>query len=334
MSDIYSDEFASGRAAAPLTISPALSRAAAAGLFLMLVIGLAVWAYRLGTRDAGEVPIIRAMEGPARVQPAEPGGEVAAHQGLEVNSVLAGTPESRPAELPEVRIVAPAVGLADEDGPQGELRIASPRIPVFPMPETDDLRMPAAEDSANAFAEVEGAEDAVAALIEAALRTDADAGAETKQAAAGPRPLGRPSGLAARRPAAERALASAPQPSATPAPELQQAAFTPASPAPSAPSPAVSVAAAREVASVAPGSRLVQLGAFDSEGLARQVWGQLAARHGDLLGSKSLFLERATHNARVFYRLRLAGFASSDETRILCESLRTRGVDCIPVTLN
>ena len=38
-------------------------------------------------------------------------------------------------------------------------------------------------------------------------------------------------------------------------------------------------------------------------------------------------------NARVFYRLRVAGFTDSEETRAMCEALRARGIDCIPVTL-
>jgi hypothetical protein len=87
------------------------------------------------------------------------------------------------------------------------------------------------------------------------------------------------------------------------------------------------------VASVSPGARLVQLGAFDSEAITRQAWDILTARHGDLLGSKSLYVERTTANARVFYRLRVAGFESADQTRRMCEALRARGVDCIPVTL-
>ena len=46
------------------------------------------------------------------------------------------------------------------------------------------------------------------------------------------------------------------------------------------------------------------------------------------------FVERTTANARVFYRLRVAGFTSTEQTRQMCEALRARGVACIPVTLN
>jgi hypothetical protein len=89
----------------------------------------------------------------------------------------------------------------------------------------------------------------------------------------------------------------------------------------------------REVAGVGSGSRLVQLGAYDSEQSTRQAWQRLVAQHGDLFGGKSLYVERATSNSRVFYRLRVAGFANTEQTRVMCESLRGRGIDCIPVTL-
>ncbi len=314
MSDIYSDEFPSGRADGRLTIPPAVTRAAGAALFLILVVGMAVWAYRLGTRDATEVPIIRAMEEPARVQPDDPGGVVAAHQGLEVNSVLAGTPAPVPDAADPPTLVRPDVMLQPEDGPQGALVVADP---AMARGSGEDLRMPMPDtgpDVAAADPALPHPANEVAVLIEAALR-GAEAEAEEAEGTAlvaGPRPRGRPAELATSR-----------APAATPSPQ----ALPPASPAPTTP------AAAREVASVASGTRLVQLGAFDSEGLARQVWNQLTQAHGDLLGAKSLFLERATHNARVFYRLRVAGFSTADETRILCEQLRSRSVDCIPAQM-
>ena len=81
------------------------------------------------------------------------------------------------------------------------------------------------------------------------------------------------------------------------------------------------------------GARMVQLGAYDNEALTRQAWQRLVASNGDLLGSRSLFVERTTANARVFYRLRVACFDNAEQTRVMCEQLRARGVDCIPVTL-
>lgn len=54
-----------------------------------LVAGLAVWVYDLATIDARTVPVVRALEGPARVAPEDPGGFEAAHKGLALNSVPA-----------------------------------------------------------------------------------------------------------------------------------------------------------------------------------------------------------------------------------------------------
>lgn len=332
MSDVYSDDYASVAGADRDGLVPAsLRRLAGAVLFLVLVGAMAFWAYRLGTRDAAEVPVIRAMEGPARIQPDDPGGLQADHQGLEVNAVLAGDPAPAP-EISAPLTPAPSV-LAEEDGPQGEL-VMAPTVTEAEPAEGQDLRMPLQDEpfATDGMAGADPAVDAEAAAVLAAVlgettpadAAEPDAAAETT---AGPRPLRRPSNLVVARAPAPAAPAAAPAPAPAAAPSRPAAAATPAAPAPA---PAATV---REVGSVAAGSRLIQLGAYDNEALTRQAWERLVGRNGDLLGSKSLFVERTTANARVFYRLRVAGFASAEETRVMCEQLRARGVDCIPVTL-
>ena len=345
MTDVYSDDYRAARGSdGPSAIPPKLRRAAGAALFLLLVIAMAVWAWRLGTRDAAEVPIIRAMEGPARVQPEEPGGLQASHQGLEVNSVLGGMPAPLPERDRVPAVVPPPVALQDEDGPQGELVLAVPDFPTVSLSDDgEDLRMPLQEDGpgllagSEAEAPVPDAGSEVAALVAAALGEQAG---ETEDAAAadapGPRPRGRPAGHVGRASAASSPPTEVRTAAASPPAEVRSAAASPAAaPTPARPAPAAATPAPpAEVTRLNPGTRLVQLGAFDSEAMARQTWNQLVGRHGDLLGAKSLYLERATHNARVFYRLRVAGFQNTDQTRVLCEQLRARGVDCIPVTLN
>jgi hypothetical protein len=302
MRDLSSDDYASvAGAGADRLIPDGLRRGAGAAVFLGLVGAMGLWSYGLGTRDAGEVPVIRAMEGPARVQPADPGGLQAAHQGLEVNALLAGRPASIPDAAPPP---APApAALAEEDGPQGELILAAPaRLVQDVLAAEQDLRMPPQEDGPESVAVTEVPEFAPS-TPEAGAEPALPAAAEPAAPGAGaPRPRGRPTGLAVAR-------AAPPTPAAAPA----------------APEPAA--------AALVPGTRLVQLGAFDSETMTREAWARLVARHGDLLGSKQLHVERATSNARVFYRLRVAGFQDSEATRVMCEALRARGVDCIPVTL-
>ncbi len=322
MSELYGDHDSFGADGSGRLIPEGMRRLIGAALFLGVVGAMGLWAYRLGTRDAAEVPIIRAMEGPARIQPEDPGGLRAAHQGLEVNSVLAGQPEAASGAPAAAPLAPPPTLLAEEDGPQGELVIATPApLADVELGPDADLRMPPADDGGAAAgqpADPDGiasaaagpaAEDApvvdatsLAALVEAAVEPQ-------DGVTPGPRPLRRPANLV-------RARAAPPATAAGPA----------AAPAAAAP-------AAREVADVRAGARLIQLGAYDSEANTRQAWSQLVARYGDLLGAKNLYIERTTANARVFYRLRVAGFENTDQTREMCEALRARGVDCIPVTL-
>lgn len=316
MRELYGDDYGSvaGDGAARL-LPERIRRIAGAAVFLCLVAGMGAWAWRLGTRDAAEVPVIKAMAGPSRVEPEQPGGLQAAHQGLEVNAVLAGQPAPRIA--PAAARPAPAV-LTVEDAPQGELVLAAPAMLAARLAsEAGDLPVPPAE----AVAAPEGADGFAAPAAEAALEPR-EIVPEAAGATAGPRPMNRPRNLVVAR--------ARPEPvAAKPKPAAEKPAAATAKPA--TPKPATATAtASREVSR--PGTRMVQLGAYDSEEMTRRAWSRLVAANPDLLGSKSLYVERATGNARVFYRLRVAGFESSEQTRVMCQSLRGRGVDCIPVT--
>lgn len=328
MRDLYSDDFESVAAeGADRLIPEGLRRATGALVFLGVIAVMGVWAWRLGTRDASEVPIIRAMDGPSRLQPADPGGLQAAHQGLEVNTVLGGAPEhaAKPAAVPPARPTPPA--LAAEDAPQGELVASAPQALTEKVlgQLSSELTTP---DEGAPGAAVQPILPPDATLDDEGALGGADTTAAPETPAADVRPRNRPAGLQVARatrpattPAAPAATAAAPaaKPLPTPAPPPTKAPATPV--------------ATSEVASVASGARLVQLGAFDSEEITRKAWSALVAKNPDLLSSKSLFVERTTSNARVFYRLRVAGFQSADDTRRMCEALRSRGVACIPVTL-
>jgi hypothetical protein len=315
MRDLYGDDYESVAVGGDTALIPGgMRRMAGAAVFLGLVAGLGLWSYRLGTRDAAEVPVIRAIEGPTRVAPDDPGGARAAHQGLEVNDVLAGRPAVLESPAP---VMAPTPTLAPEDGPQGELVLAGPEAMVERVvAESGELAVPAAEvDPELALGGPAG--DEALPLIGDAEVLDGDPLAPTATAAAGPRPMNRPANLVVAR--------------ATPAAAPETAVAKVAAPEPAAPAAAPREAA--EVGGLQKGTRLVQLGAFDSEAITRKAWDQLVARNPDLLASKSLYIERTTANARVFYRLRVAGFTNTDQTREMCEALRARGIDCIPVTL-
>ena len=335
MHEAYSDDYASlGDADSNRMIPQTVRRVASAVVFVALVGGMGIWAYRLGTRDASEVPIIRAMQGPTGVEPAEPGGYQAAHQGNEINRVLEGGAAPAPRK-PVALAQAPA--LADEDAPQDELALTPP--PDIP-PGTEGVDAPLPNE-ATAEALIAPAPDmGGAALVppnriaelaaEAEKLAEAEAADATETAVAtSSRPLNRPHNRPKLRAAPQKAAAapSTPKPATRTEMVQQAAARTPA------PAAAAAPAEAREVSRVSAGTRLVQLGAYDSEAITRQAWRQLVAANSDLLSSKSLYVERATNNARVFYRLRVAGFQNTDQTRQLCEALRARGIACIPVTL-
>ena len=78
-----------------------------------LVAGLALWTYDLAVRDLSEVPVVRALEGPVRIAPDDPGGDVAEHQGLAVNAIQADAGEE---DAPARVVLAPrAPDLAKDD---------------------------------------------------------------------------------------------------------------------------------------------------------------------------------------------------------------------------
>ena len=62
---------------------------AGAATSVALMLGVAVWGYKLAMRDINGIPVIHAMAGPMRVAPEDPGGQIAANLGLEVNRVSA-----------------------------------------------------------------------------------------------------------------------------------------------------------------------------------------------------------------------------------------------------
>ncbi|MEM9524885.1 MAG: SPOR domain-containing protein, partial [Pseudomonadota bacterium] len=99
MADVELDDF--DRAAERPGVAAVLANWAGALMSVGLVVGLSVWGYQMTSRDVAGVPVIRALEGPMRVQPENPGGKQVAHQGLTVNRVQAeGT-----AEPPANRII-------------------------------------------------------------------------------------------------------------------------------------------------------------------------------------------------------------------------------------
>lgn len=93
-----------------------LLNATGALVSLALVAGIGHWGYGMVMRDVSGVPVVRALGGPMREAPGEPGGREAPHQGLSVNMVAAQGATAGPPD--RVIIAPPPLDLTLEDVPR------------------------------------------------------------------------------------------------------------------------------------------------------------------------------------------------------------------------
>lgn len=114
-------------------------------------------------------------------------------------------------------------------------------------------------------------------------------------------------------------------PAAVPAP--QAAGATPrAVPTPTAPAATAPTAPATAVGRVQ-----VQLGAMSSEDAARSEWARLQGRVPELQGRSPQILRLDREGQAPLFRLRTGGFADQDAARQICEAVRARGGNCMPL---
>ena len=261
---------------------------------IVLVAGLVAWGWQLLVRDVSGVPVVEALEGPMRIEPEDPGGAQASHQGLAVNRIAEGQ-EAAPA-ADSIVLAPPPVELAETPA-QPEPVDPTPDITVAEAPAP---AVPAAEPTPEAAAE------ATLALIDQLITE------ETRSTFAEVLPIS-VAGL-------RSSLHPAPRPAA-----LERAA------APAA--PVAEAAAEVEIAALSAGTRLVQLGAFDAPELARQEWDRLAATYPDFFAARDRIIQEAVTGGRTFFRLRAHGFADLMDARRFCTALLAEGSACIPVTV-
>lgn len=279
---------------------------------LALVVGLAVWGYKLAVRDVRGVPVIQALEGPMRIAPEDPGGEIADHQGLAVNAVAAVGTAAPP---PEKLILAPRpVDLAEED--IAGLSRMEPQVPELPS-----VAPPAADLALAAAPTVESASPTEVA-VDAAL---AEALGEIPDEAAEP-PVPLPDVV--RDPVPPGAIAVSPRPRARPG---SAGAATAAVPVAAVASGAVETPNEVDPATIPAGTRLVQFGAFETADEARVEWARLSGLFGELLGGKGMVLQPAESGGRTFYRLRVHGFEDEADARRFCSAFVAQDATCIPV---
>ncbi len=264
-----------------------------AAISLAVFIGISGWAVKTMLRDASGVPTVRAMEGPMTVRPDDPGGVEAAHLGLSVNRV-SGTSEV--AETPAVQLAPQPDVLAEEDVAGALLAADRPeaRPAVFANETQDQLVQ--------------------AAVADALQATDLEATSGVAQVGvpvAHLRPRGRPQGLV-------RASVAASAPQAAPA---------------AAPAQVVEAAAQTPVNTVPAGTRLAQLGAYESRALAEREWLRISGKNANFFTGKTHVVQEASKNGKLFYRLRVVGFSDASDARRFCSALISKNLACYPVVM-
>lgn len=276
-----------------------LTNVTGAALSLALIAGIAVWGYKLVIRDVSGIPVVRAAEGAMRVRPEDPGGQLAQNQGLAVNAVAAEGVAAAPSDR---LVLAPRpIDLTEEDVtpalPAAEPVVAPPPLDLADALEDDEVAAIVRQLSAPKAAEVEDeAEPVLASLTTATDETEP--------------------------PVVVDGLAQSLRP------VLRQVRATSATGGGAAALPAVRDVPADQVAT---GTRLAQLGAFDSPDIARAQWDKIAGRFDTYLDGKDRVIQQAQSGGRTFYRLRAMGFDDLSDARRFCSALVAEGADCIPV---
>lgn len=299
---------------------------------VVLMLALLVWGYQLVVRDVSGVPVIRAVEGEARIAPEEPGGMLSDREGLAVNDVAAGA-ESAPVE--RVAIAPAPTALDGQDVAMGELG-ATAREPaaideIVEPAGTPAIAMSDAESARQAVLEAEAEAAAMATGVPAVAPAEADS---VSVAAAVTDTNGQPAlDTAITAALAEAGAAPSVATPTRPLPRPRRiAAVAPAATAEtvSDAAPAAEAPVATPPVQVASGAPLVQIGAFDSGAIAESEWSRISGRYGDLFAGKAPVVQQHKAGGRTFYRLRIAGFESRDEARKFCAALIAAGNDCIP----
>ena len=279
-----------------------IAQSIGAFLSLALAIGIGVWAYKLIMRDVSGIPVIAASSDPMRIAPEDPGGTSAQNQGLSVNAVA----EEGSVTNPQKVTLAPRpVVLVTDDLASKELKQKATEALRVSNIETTSLDMNVLADEivgdspepSIADVQIDGnqVENALRMALSGEIEQEAE---DERQSAASLRPRARPSDI---------------------------------SPAPNS----IELASVQEIApeNIPAGTALVQLGAFDSEAIARTEWMRLSQKFPSFMAERSRVIQRADRGGRIFYRLRADGFADLNDARRFCALLVASNADCIPVTV-
>ncbi len=283
---------------------------------IALVVGLGVWGYNLTIRDVTDVPVIRALEGPSRIQPDDPGGQLAEHTGLAVNSVQAVGQAEGPA--PQVILAPDPIDLTTDDV-------------VLAGPEATEIAPSGTSPTDDELAEAIGTVVALS-LEEQNLTVQERADRIAERLAEGVEPLEplAPASATSIVPIAASVpgVSRSQRPMARPKVNLQNLQQTAAI---ASASGSVTAVLDANPARISTGTRLVQLGAFDERALALEAWDKIAAQFADYMDGKQRLIQEAKSGGRTFYRLRAVGFDDLNASRRFCAVLVASNAACIPV---
>ena len=301
---------------------------------LALIAGLGWWGYHLLMRDVTGVPVVRALEGPMRIAPEDPGGASAQYQGLAVNNVAAVGEAEAPADrlvlAPKPTLLRPE----DQTTQSLEALASTAEIQVPQSADTmaepqDGIASPPAAKDAEPVQTPDQTPDQ-ASVIEATLKqlTGDETGPTSGESPPGATMQASVDVVPTDTPGVTRSLWPLARPKGLSVPAA--ASVQPVSSAPDSTAP--DNVPSLNPADIPAGTRLVQLGAFDSVEIAKAEWQKISDRFEDFMAGKKRVIEKAQSGGKVFYRLRAHGFEDLSDARRFCSALLAGKANCIPLT--
>ncbi len=310
-----------------------LMNLSAAAASFALIVGLGFWGYELVVRDVSGIPVVKAAEGPLRIMPTNPGGDVSENTGLAVNHISAqGEAAPAPDALllaPQGEIIEPGDLVAPElalvpDEPI-EAVLFSSESETFEGDLTDIQSVSLTESDRDAAVLNANVDDAqILALVEKiTLDSSAEAGSAVSMDQATPSDI-----LPASVPGLNRTIRPRARPETLLA-SLEVRGDLVSSPVAISEVPQSLV----HQGALPVGTNLIQLGAFSTPEIAADEWQRLSQLFPAYLDGKTRVILEATSGGVSFYRLRAMGFSGADEARRLCSTFLTQNVECTPVSV-
>lgn len=334
-----------------------VSTAIGATVALGIIFGLGVWFYRLGDRDARNVPIIRAATGDLKKIPADPGGAETPHKGVTSYEVAEGTTASVGAALIAPEPPAPRredVAMGELVADEAKATATAAAIVTAPAEEpragetVADERAPSAADAVTEPVRREIAESGEKDATDAASEVAREEPEETRLAVAPEAAV-----LAPVRPERAETLAPAEEPAETAAAEetpsvpdevLLVPGATEYAPghSPTAPRRPGNLLARNEAAkeaAVTDATNLVvaaaaspfqiQLAADPDRDTIIKMWKRISNANKDVLNGRALSIQTTVSGGTTFFRLRVGPFGARAEAASVCQALKARNQDCI-----